>query len=108
MLFSNSPTADDDLSAAMSLAEAFGTESEGDDSALRGTPAHPAADELSLDHVFRSATPAKGSAADGLSLDQFFSGNAANPETAETEGTSPRSNDDIAQFNAWLNGLKKS
>ncbi|HEY6830528.1 MAG TPA: tetratricopeptide repeat protein, partial [Gemmatimonadaceae bacterium] len=110
MLFSDSPTADDDLSAAMSLAEAFGSESEGDDSALRGTPAHPAADELSLDHVFRSATPAKGAAAGGFSLDQFFSGNAANPETSETsaEGTSPRSNDDIAQFNAWLNGLKKS
>ena len=110
MLFSDSPTADDDLSAAMSLAEAFGNETEVDDSALRGTPAHPAADELSLDHVFRSATPAKGSAAGGFSLDQFFSGNAANPETSETsaEGTAPRSNDDIAQFNAWLNGLKKS
>jgi len=111
MLFSDSPTADDDLSAAMSLAEAFGGDDEGEDTALRGTPAHPAADELSLDHVFRTATPAKGNAAAGaFSLDQFFSGDAANPERSETspDANSPRSSDDIAQFNAWLNGLKKS
>ena len=111
LLFSDSPTAEDDLSAAMSLAEAFG-QGEGDDSAaLRGTPAHPASDELSLDHVFRAATPAKGSAAaGGFSLDQFFAGGSASPDTPESssEAAPPRSSDDIAQFNAWLNGLKKT
>ncbi len=111
ILFSDSPTAADDLSAAMSLAEAFGGENEGDDAALHGTPAHPATDELSLDHVFRTATPAKGSGAAGaFSLDEFFSGNAPDPTAPETlaESSPPRSTDDIAQFNAWLNGLKKS
>ena len=111
LLFSDSPTDDDDLSAAMSLAEAFGVPSEGDDdAALRGTPAHPAADELSLDHVFRAATPPKGGAAAGaFSLDQFFGGAEANPDTPESsDAAPPRSSDDIAQFNAWLNGLKKT
>jgi tetratricopeptide (TPR) repeat protein len=111
ILFSDVPTADADLSAAMSLAQAFGGEDERDDAAaLHGTPAHPATDELSLDHVFRSTTPAKGSAAGGaFSLDQFFAGEMANADASEgsSEGP-PRSNDDIAQFNAWLNGLKKT
>jgi hypothetical protein len=111
ILFSDAPTADADLSAAMSLAQAFGSEDERDDAAaLQGTPAHPATDELSLDHVFRSTTPAKGSAAAGaFSLDQFFAGEMANSDASEgsSEGP-PRSNDDIAQFNAWLNGLKKT
>jgi tetratricopeptide (TPR) repeat protein len=111
ILFSEAPTADADLSAAMSLAQAFGGEEERDNAAaLHGTPAHPAADELSLDHVFRSTTPAKGSAAGGgFSLDQFFAGEMSNADAPEgsSEGP-PRSNDDIAQFNAWLNGLKKT
>jgi tetratricopeptide (TPR) repeat protein len=112
LLFSESPTADADLSAAMSLAEAFGGQSESEDTdAIRGTPAHPAADELSLDHVFRSETPSKGSAAaSAFSLDQFFSSGAASPEPSEaaSDAALPRSGDDIAQFNAWLNGLKKT
>jgi len=111
ILFSEAPTADADLSAAMSLAQAFGGEEERDAAAaLHGTPAHPASDELSLDHVFRSTTPAKGSAAaGGFSLDQFFAGEMANADAPDgkSEGP-PRSNDDIAQFNAWLNGLKKT
>jgi tetratricopeptide (TPR) repeat protein len=111
ILFSDVATTDADHSAAMSLAQAFSGEAEGDDSAaLRGTPAHPATDELSLDHVFRSVTPAKGSgAANAFSLDQFFAGEVANADTPEgsSEGA-PRATEDIAQFNAWLNGLKKT
>lgn len=122
ILFSDVATDDADHSAAMSLAQAFGNEEEaGDSSALRGTPAHQAADELSLDHVFRAATPAKGSGAAGaFSLDQFFAGEMPNPETSANSsegsgpggsvggGGAPRTNEDIAQFNAWLNGLKKT
>ena len=89
---------------------AFSEEEEADTAALRGTPAHPATDELSLDHVFRSATPAKGSGAAGaFSLDQFFAGEVANAEMADNSGESTqRASDDIAQFNACLNGLKKT
>jgi hypothetical protein len=112
VLFSDAPTDDADLSAAMSLAQAFGDEPESrDGAAFRGTPAHPAADELSLDHVFRSATPAKGSASAGaFSLDQFLAGELAGGEAPEgtAGGASNRPSDDIAQFNAWLNGLKKT
>jgi len=111
ILFSEVATDEADDSAAMSLAQAFGSEKEtSDDAALQGTPAHPASDELSLDHVFRSATPAKGSGtATGFSLDQFFSGETANGELPNgSNENSPRSSDDIAQFNAWLNGLKKT
>ena len=112
ILFSEAPADDADISAAMSLAQAFSSEEDESGDALHGTPAHPATDELSLDHVFRTSTPAKGSAAAGaFSLDQFFAGELANdaPEGAsEGGGAPPRSGEDIAQFNAWLNGLKKT
>jgi hypothetical protein len=126
ILFSDVATDESDHSAAMSLAQAFGNEQEADDSAaLRGTPAHQAADELSLDHVFRAATPAKGGGAVGaFSLDQFFAGEMPDAETSANSsegsgpggasggggggGGGPRTNEDIAQFNAWLNGLKKT
>jgi hypothetical protein len=80
---------------------------------LPGRPSTPAATELSLDHVFRHATPASGTSAhSSFSFDQFFSQQAqqdvaasdAEPSGAESAGLS----DDIQQFNAWLEGLKKS
>jgi tetratricopeptide (TPR) repeat protein len=81
--------------------------------ALRGRPATPAATELSLDHVFRHATPSNATQQQGgFSFDQFFSRQAqdeaggATPEPArEGEGGE---GDDIQQFNAWLEGLKKT
>lgn len=80
---------------------------------LPGRPSKPAATELSLDHVFRHATPASGSGAhSSFSFDQFFSQQAqqdvaasdAEPSGQESAGLS----DDIQQFNAWLEGLKKT
>ncbi|HKN67284.1 MAG TPA: tetratricopeptide repeat protein [Gemmatimonadaceae bacterium] len=79
---------------------------------LPGRPSKPAASELSLDHVFRHATPAAGSQSHSFSFDQFFSQQAqqdvaasdAAPATEESAGLS----DDIQQFNAWLEGLKKT
>ena len=79
---------------------------------LPGRPSKPAASELSLDHVFRHATPAAGSQSHSFSFDQFFSQQAqqdvaasdAAPATEENAGLS----DDIQQFNAWLEGLKKT
>jgi tetratricopeptide (TPR) repeat protein len=80
---------------------------------LPGRPSTPAASELSLDHVFRHATPATGSGAQsGFSFDQFFSQQAqkdvaaADAEPANEAG--PGQGDDIQQFNAWLEGLKKT
>lgn len=76
---------------------------------LPGRPATPAANELSLDHVFRHATPASGS---GFSFDQFFS-QQAHQDVAASDAEPPGEagagqGDDIQQFNAWLEGLKKT
>jgi hypothetical protein len=82
-------------------------------SAIPGRPATPAATELSLDHVFRHATPAAGSGTQStFSFDQFFSQQAQQDvAAADTQPGSERAsgeNDDIQQFNAWLEGLKKT
>jgi hypothetical protein len=81
---------------------------------LAGRPATPAPSELSLDHVFRHATPAAGGAAQpaSFSFDQFFSQQAhqdvsASDSDPANEGSSGPG-DDIQQFNAWLEGLKKT
>jgi len=92
------------------LAEAF-SEHGSDTPMLEGQPAHPAASELSLDQVFKGATPSRTEAQpQGFSFDQFFAGEAnASPASPANGNTSPvEGTDDIAQFNAWLNGLKKT
>jgi len=81
--------------------------------AIPGRPATPAATELSLDHVFRHATPAAGTGThSSFSFDQFFSQQAQKDVAApDTEGGSEAGSgqsDDIQQFNAWLEGLKKT
>ena len=109
-LFANSTQSEDDRSAANALAQAFGEWPE--PTPIGGVPAHEASSELSLDHVFKANAPVpRRDDADAFSFDQFFSdelgeGAASSeqgPERATAEGT-----DDIAQFNAWLNGLKKT
>jgi hypothetical protein len=80
---------------------------------LPGRPSTPAATELSLDHVFRHATPAAGGAAhSSFSFDQFFSQQAqqdvAASDAERSTGESAGLSDDIQQFNAWLEGLKKT
>jgi tetratricopeptide (TPR) repeat protein len=80
---------------------------------IPGRPATPAATELSLDHVFRHATPAAGTGThSSFSFDQFFSQQAqqdvgATNDASSAEGGSGQG-DDIQQFNAWLEGLKKT
>jgi tetratricopeptide (TPR) repeat protein len=74
-----------------------------------GTPAHRATNELSLDHVFKANT-GRGPSDQSFSFDQFFSEGAAeqgSPNAEPAHEARPDSTDDIAQFNAWLNGLKK-
>ena len=96
---------DDDLAAADTLAQAFAPEPTGDP--MRGQPARPAATELSLDRVFRQPTPAHAGEGGGFSFDQFFAGERTDDSDASAPGAPPDP-DDIEQFNAWLNGLKKS
>jgi len=106
-LFDAGDALDDDLVAADTLAQAFAPEPDRDP--LVGRPAREAASELSLDRVFRQATPAhagEGSAS-GFSFDQFFAGERTEDSEPGAAGK-PGDDNDIEQFNAWLNGLKKS
>jgi hypothetical protein len=92
------------------LSEAFTGESE--TTRLKGLPAHRASSELSLDHVFRTSTPAKGLDSGGsFSFDRFFSNESVEQSPTPTPEQPPStagSADDIAEFNAWLSGLKKT
>jgi hypothetical protein len=109
VFFGGADAAEPDGQAANTLAEAFAPESP-ETTPLEGVPAHRASNELSLDHVFKGGGPPP-SDADGFSFDQFFSAEGAEnsePESDAAPGMSPESTDDIAQFNAWLNGLKKT
>lgn len=110
-LFSGADASSTDSTAASTLAQAFASEVS-ETPPLQGMPAHRAADELSLDHVFKS-NPAPRPEADGegFSFDQFFAedmnDSAAKP-SEPTSAAAQRGSDDIAQFNNWLNGLKKT
>jgi tetratricopeptide (TPR) repeat protein len=115
-LFSGAHASISDTVAADALAAAFARTTPEpppvEPTPLEGTPAHRAPDELSLDHVFKANTPPRPSnATNGFSFDQFF----ADEMTDQTADSSPdaasgsaEATDDIAQFNAWLNGLKKT
>jgi hypothetical protein len=113
----------EDVAAASTLADAFkGTAPSGTPASepqIGGRPAHPAATELSLDHVFRDGVngpqpPRGGSGGSGgsvVSYDQFFSqpAHSGSAGADASSGPTPPSggSDDIEQFNAWLQGLKK-
>ncbi len=74
---------------------------------LHGMPAHRATSELSLEHVFRASDAAKPDAST-FAFDRFFASDASAAPARSADGpASPMPPDDIAQFNAWLNGLKK-
>lgn len=110
VFFGGAETTDDDDQAAATLAEAFAPEGPAT-APLEGLPAHRATNELSLDHVFKSGGPRASGEQDGFSFDQFFSAETSEtttPPAEESAGASPETTDDIAQFNAWLNGLKKT
>lgn len=109
-LFSGAEAAAADTQAAQTLADAFAPD--GPDTApLQGVPAHRASSELSLNHVFKGGGPRPSGEGDAFSFDRFFANDAAEPPASEQEATpsgGTEAADDIAQFNAWLNGLKKS
>jgi hypothetical protein len=131
-LFSDAGATATDLAAADTLAQAFASETPGDPSQpiipveahepmapaagkntpFEGQPAHRAVDELSLDHVFKTnSVPRAALDNGGFSFDQFFSDEVvegAAETSPESAAAAQQGADDIAQFNAWLNGLKKS
>jgi hypothetical protein len=101
--------------AASALAQAFGTG--GETTPITGNPARPATGELSLDSVFREGGSRGQRTSQGFSFDQFFSqkvdgdrtsggGHAAGDTPASGE-PAERGEDDIEQFNSWLQGLKQ-
>jgi hypothetical protein len=110
-LFSGADSSSKDANAASTLAQAFAPEGP-ETTPLQGMPAHKASSELSLDHVFKTGqAPRAEGEGDGFSFDQFFSddlGDNATKGSHETPASPKQGPDDIAQFNAWLNGLKKT
>jgi cytochrome c-type biogenesis protein CcmH/NrfG len=109
-LFPEAPVTPRTEVAAQTLATAFGR------GEPQGRPTRAASNELSLDHVFRSAPEGAPAADGGFSFDQFFSDSrsagsdaAASATTAQETGRGDGSGDahDIEQFTAWLEGLKK-
>jgi tetratricopeptide (TPR) repeat protein len=111
-LFSGADASENDDRAAQTLADAFASDGP-ETTPLQGVPAHRASSELSLNHVFKGTTPQRSSSGgEDFSFDQFFTEEvSASPETESSESAAAQAGegaDDIAQFNAWLNGLKKS
>jgi tetratricopeptide (TPR) repeat protein len=110
-LFPDTPVTARTETAAQTFATAFGRDEP------QGRPTRAASNELSLDHVFRGA-PEGAPAPDGsFSFDQFFSdsrpagGDVATAPTVSASqhgrGGPPNDGNDIEQFTAWLEGLKK-
>ena len=111
-LFGSAQATDEDVAAASALADAFAAETP-EAPLLTGVPAHKASSERSLDHVFRAGAPAPEAASESsFSFDQFFAEDMSDQKTAAApdQAASPNTSsaDDIAQFNAWLSGLKKT
>ncbi len=103
-----------DSTAATALGEAFGMDDfdvdlpnemprQSHNATATGEHPEPSDGSLSSEGI---------SAAEGFSFDQFFSGDSnatpAKQPSAETGAPPVESPDDIAQFNAWLSGLKKT
>ena len=112
-LFGGAKAAEQDVAAASALADAFAAETPAPAAPLlTGVPAHRAANELSLDHVFRAGPPApEADGGSNFSFDQFFAEEMTDQKPASAADQAPQnpsSADDIAQFNAWLSGLKKT
>jgi tetratricopeptide (TPR) repeat protein len=114
-LFGHRPTGATEDSAASALAQAFGAAAE--TPTISGNPTRPASGELSLDSVFRDGSARGGRTSQGFSFDQFFSQNVEGDRTSgggRSSGEMPapgeaaeRNEDDIEQFNSWLQGLKQ-
>ena len=114
-LFGNQAVGAPEDSAASALAQAFGAG--GTSAPIAGNPTRPATGELTLDSVFRDGGSRGPRTSQGFSFEQFFSQNVDGERTSGGEqgtGDAPapgepaeRGEDDIEQFNSWLQGLKQ-
>jgi tetratricopeptide (TPR) repeat protein len=113
-LFGHRPIGTSEDSAASALAQAFGGTPEAP--AITGHPARPASGELTLDSVFREGGARGPRNSQGFSFDQFFSqsvdgdrtsGGRTSQEVPAPGEPAERTEDDIEQFNSWLQGLKQ-
>ena len=122
-LFGSASVPSGDDSAAATLAGVFTAGTPDASGDLPGRPTRAASTELSLDHVFRDmprkVEPRRTTG--GFSFDQFFAdsvGGTGGAPTDDDGGTDPGTRgatrphgdapgNDIEQFNAWLDGLKK-
>jgi hypothetical protein len=110
-LFPDTPVTARTEAVAQTFATAFGRDEP------QGRPTRAASNELSLDHVFRGAPEGAPAPDGGFSFDQFFSdsrpagGDVATAPTVSASqhgrGGPPNDGNDIEQFTAWLEGLKK-
>ena len=82
-------------------------------SGTTGAPTRPAADALSLSSVFGEegsetppAVPAGNAGAGSVSFDDFFGSQSASPAARTPRAPDPK-NDDLDQFHAWLQNLKR-
>ncbi len=117
VLFEPTGVSDEDQAAAEGLAGAFGAtpaDSRTPPTPMAGAPARRATEELSLDSVFREQRPsASANEARRFSFDKFFAnptpamGSSSVSETPPLGQPSESPDDDIEQFNSWLDGLKK-
>jgi tetratricopeptide (TPR) repeat protein len=78
-----------------------------------GAPTRPAADALSLSSVFGDETsetppavPAQNPASGSVSFDDFFGSSSPSPSPRTPRSPDPK-NDDLDQFHAWLQNLKR-
>ncbi|HEX6964562.1 MAG TPA: tetratricopeptide repeat protein [Gemmatimonadaceae bacterium] len=114
-LFPGRQVSPHDDAAADALASGY-LNGDGAEDGRRGAPARTAADELSLDAVFRSmpAGQGDGQRESSVSFDEFF----ANGTPASDDGVPPLNGvgpsaestgapSDLELFHAWLEGLKK-
>lgn len=106
-----------DEGAAAAVAAAFGAPPA---DPVKGQPTYAGTDELSLDSVFHGdggasrPAPAVQRQSTNLRFDQFFAGadDAPSPTGASSSSGAPllpapgQGEEDIAQFNVWLKGLK--
>jgi tetratricopeptide (TPR) repeat protein len=115
-LFGGEKVSGEDEAAAGILAQLF-TSSERqvtppaeDSRAVVGRPARPATSELSLDQVFGASSGGESRRSGSFSFDQFFGGNADAPRPRGSEPMQQPpvgEQDDVEQFNAWLQDLKQ-
>jgi hypothetical protein len=98
----------EDDAAATALSSGYAETAPQTRATTTGTPAHTAAQELSLDEIFgsseRNRESSRGASA---SLDAFFTPEGERADDGRSSADLAPDSDDLEAFSAWLEGLKK-